>query len=397
MLGLGLSRIVPPILHPQLWRAATWIRFGPDLAESLRFARARQGLARPAFKGDRVAVVGLFGSRIGIGRAADLLARELEASGSAVLRIDITQQLGMEVELSGSGETGLDALADPTLTDIILHINPPEFYRVLALVGKERLQGRCLVAYFAWELDQVPGWWRSAIACADEIWVPSAFVRDALEATVPTCAARLRVAPHRVDPVLWQPASPEERRAARAALGLSASAFVVLTSFAMTSTIARKNPVDAIRGFRQAFPDPAGDEALLVRCLYHHHYHPGVMAMLRAAEGDGRVRLLLEEAVLSSILDCYRAADVYLTLHRGEGYGLNIDEALKMRIPVVATAWSLNDGFLADPLLNAVGSRLVPVVDAQHVYDRVPGARWPEPDIGEAAAALRCLRAAAAT
>jgi glycosyltransferase involved in cell wall biosynthesis len=211
--------------------------------------------------------------------------------------------------------------------------------------------------------------------------------------SVPSCAARLRVLPHQIASEAWQPGSLSERAAAREAIKFAGNAFVVFTSFAMSSTLLRKNPLDAIASFQKAFPNAAGNEVLLIRCLDADCYPPGRAALLHEAQRDTRVRLVLKSSEAPPLLTCYHAADVYLTLHRGEGYGLNIDEALATETPVVATAYSLNETFLRHRLFHGVGSRLAPVFDPQHVYDSVPGARWPVPDIEEAAAALRRIKA----
>jgi glycosyltransferase involved in cell wall biosynthesis len=116
-----------------------------------------------------------------------------------------------------------------------------------------------------------------------------------------------------------------------------------------------------------------------------------VTALRDAAAADPRIRLVLEETKNTAVMPYYQAADAVITLHRGEGLGLYVAEALAMRIPVVATGWSLNDEFLADPLMHAIGARQIPIVDPQHMYDIVPGTTWAEPDVDEAATALRSL------
>ena len=117
-------------------------------------------------------------------------------------------------------------------------------------------------------------------------------------------------------------------------------------------------------------------------------FSPGVAELRAAASDDDRI-LLMSGPNIPSMRDCYRAADAYLSLHRGEGFGLNIAEALMQGIPAVATAYSINDEFLAHPLFRPVGSRQIEVVDPQHHYDIVPGATWADPDIREAADLLR--------
>jgi glycosyltransferase involved in cell wall biosynthesis len=80
---------------------------------------------------------------------------------------------------------------------------------------------------------------------------------------------------------------------------------------------------------------------------------------------------------------------MYISLHRSEGFGLNLAEALALGLPVLATRWGLSDSITGHPNFIGVPSKLVPVFDPQHTYDQVPGARWAEADVEFAAAELR--------
>jgi glycosyltransferase involved in cell wall biosynthesis len=89
--------------------------------------------------------------------------------------------------------------------------------------------------------------------------------------------------------------------------------------------------------------------------------------------------------------DLYAAGDVYISLHRSEGYGLNIAEALRSGMPTIATGWSLAPELAADAMLRVVPSTLVPVRDPAGPYAAYRSLRWAEPDIGVAAAHLHAL------
>jgi glycosyltransferase involved in cell wall biosynthesis len=84
------------------------------------------------------------------------------------------------------------------------------------------------------------------------------------------------------------------------------------------------------------------------------------------------------------------AADCMLSLHRSEGYGFAIAEAMALGRAVVATGWSGNMDFMTGPGAFMVPYRLVPAHDPQEIYD-IPGASWAEPDIAAAAGLLRAL------
>ena len=153
--------------------------------------RALAGRPSPAFRGGHVAVVGAFGS--GDDFAADGIARGLEGEGGQVRRVDVSALLGPSA--SAADHEGLDALGDAALTDIVVHVNPPAFYRLLPHLDPAALGDRCFVLSVTRALANASADWRPALAVADEIWVPATVGRDALEAVLPEAAARILVRP----------------------------------------------------------------------------------------------------------------------------------------------------------------------------------------------------------
>lgn len=393
MLGLGLGRFIPARIRPFI---LAWTK--PALEAEALFAtrRLRRFLRRRphlAYRGIDVAIIGFFRSRIGIGRAAELLAEELHSAGAKVRRIDVTDLFGFDRNIEAGECRGLDALSEPGLTDIVIHMNPPQFYRALRWIDPRLVKERALIGYFAWELARVPRGWQAALACVDQVWVPSVFVRDAIGAGLPAATPRIRVSPHRLQPDIWRKPTLRERQSARGEFGLPDGVFVFLTSFAMTSSLARKNPLGAVHAFRKAFPKGDRQVALIIRCLDHEAYPKGRQRLLDEAGMDRRIRVVLEEKFGTSIRRYYHAADSLVSLHRGEGFGLNIAEALAMDIPVVATAWSLNDEFVSHPRFYGVPSTKVPITDPQRMYSNVSGTTWADPDLDEAARLLNMVRA----
>jgi glycosyltransferase involved in cell wall biosynthesis len=82
---------------------------------------------------------------------------------------------------------------------------------------------------------------------------------------------------------------------------------------------------------------------------------------------------------------------VFISLHRAEGFGLTIAEAMLHGLPVIATGWSGNVDFLGDQTGVPIPFRLVAAEDPQGTYD-CPDMTWADADIDAAATALRRLR-----
>jgi glycosyltransferase involved in cell wall biosynthesis len=352
---------------------------------------ARSGRSDIAISGAHIAVIGLFGARIGLSQAALLLAQELRAQGARVAMFDCCAEAGQKARPLDAGIAPLSAFEPAGFDLAVLHMNPPEFSALMLHLAAQSRLPSVIVGFFAWELSIAPASWRSAITAADAVWVPSRFVRDALAQSFPELAERVSVREHQVTFGAFEPPDPTRRRDARLRLDLPADAHVVLQSFSMRSTMARKNPLAAMAAFSLAFPPDETQARLVLRCLDYEVFEAGAARMRQAAQSDPRIDLRFEAPTEAGLSDHYAAADVYLSLHRSEGFGLNLAECLHLGLPVVATAWGLTASIAEHPLFHAVPSTLVPVVDPQHGYDRVPGARWAEADVEAAAVILRRL------
>ncbi len=339
-----------------------------------------------------MAILGFFRSRIGIGRAAELLAKELEGRGHKVQRIDVTRQLGVPVTIEADGLSDLATLDREAVTDIILHMNPPEFYEALKLLPVQFWQDRALIGFFAWELGVAPAWWAPALAASTEVWVPSTFVATSLKRLAPENAHKIKVSPHQIDETYWRPARADERLEARRLLDLPERAFVVFTSFAMTSSFERKNPSASISAFKAAFPG-VDNVRLIIRCLDAGQFREGLRDLRSAVDNDPRIALVTDTLNGGTIRDFYFASDTYISLHRGEGFGLNLAEALATGLSLVATAQDLSETFQRHSAFYRVSSRPVPVNDRQRMYTIGAEASWSDPDVAIAAQHLKDLYA----
>lgn len=164
----------------------------------------------------------------------------------------------------------------------------------------------------------------------------------------------------------------------------------MLTAFDMGSSYARKNPRAAIAAFRTAFGDDP--TCRLILKVGHADDAGWAMADLEAAiAGAGNIVLLRETLSSDERTALVAAADVVLSLHRAEGFGLLLAEAMAQAIPAVATGWSGNLDFMSKGDSALIDYRLIPADDPQGTY-ACSNAHWADADIGQAAAWLARLR-----
>jgi glycosyltransferase involved in cell wall biosynthesis len=125
-------------------------------------------------------------------------------------------------------------------------------------------------------------------------------------------------------------------------------------------------------------------DRVLVLKVGNPHHAPEDFAQLEAAATGGNIRLITDTLSPAAALALTATADIVVSLHRSEGFGLVAAEAMLLGKPVVATDWSATKEFMDENCAALVRSRLVPADDPRGVY-AVPGAKWAEPDATHAA------------
>jgi glycosyltransferase involved in cell wall biosynthesis len=242
-------------------------------------------------------------------------------------------------------------------------------------------QGRKLIAYWVWEMPQVPPTWQRAFRLANEIWVPTNFVADALRTS--GCQTPIRVVPYPVR----APVMPD------VALRDDATPLRVLTVFAYDSGFERKNPIAAVAAFREAFGDRT-DVELLVKVRGHSTTGEPERRFAAAIAGMANVRVQAGSIAPGDYERLLADADIVLSLHRAEGFGLVLAEAMLLGKPVVCTAWSGNLDFMNEMSACLVPATLTEALDESDAY-RDLRTHWAEPSIAAAADWLRRLEDAA--
>lgn len=365
----------PPTLGPlhRLWRLLP-----PRTRREALFTLTEWVAPRPAILPERpglpVTVAGYFRAPSGLGEGARRLAAMLEAAGVTVHRADLTAALRQ-------GPAGPRPMVPAGPGTLVLHVNGPLLPWALAALGRRAVAGKRTLAFWNWELPSLPRGWARGYRFVQGILAPSEFA----------AAAMRRAGGPPVSVVPYPVLPPDPAPLSRAELGLAPDAFVTLSVFDAASSVERKNPLAAIEAHRLAFGERP-DRVLLLKTYNTAMGGTAWRAVTQAAAGLGNVRILDRRMTRQEVWGLIRLADLLLSLHRAEGYGLALAEAMALARPVVATAWSGNMDFMDDQCAMLVGHALVPAADDRGTYS-LPGALWAEPEIGKAAEALGRLAA----
>jgi glycosyltransferase involved in cell wall biosynthesis len=260
-------------------------------------------------------------------------------------------------------------------------VNAPHVAAALLRMPRGFLRGRRVIGCWAWELPVAPPDWATGVSFVHEVWVPSRFTAEAIEPLLP---GRVRVVPYCV---ASRPPAPSALD--RQAFGLPADAVVTLCSFSLASSFERKNPLAAIAAHRAAFGDRA-DRILVMKIGHAGHFGPDLQRLRDAVAGAANIRFETRTLPLADNHALTACADIVLSLHRSEGFGLVPAEGMLLGRAVVLTNWSGNTDFTDAETAALVPYRLVPAVDPRGVF-QAPGAVWAEADVNAAAAHLRHL------
>lgn len=319
-------------------------------------------------------MIGYARAELGVGEAGRRLGQAVARTGVPWEMVGVTQGPQSRQQHRYQGR-----IADhPRYVNSVLCVNADQ---TPLLAGRLNLGrgGGVRVGYWFWELEDFPATFDRAFDHVDEVWVSTTFNQRAVAARTDK--------PVRVVPLpITAPREPTLLR--RHHLGLPEDRTVFLANFDFLSVMARKNPLGAIEAYRAAFgPD---DGAVLVVKSINGHLRPTERERLRLATLD-RPDIVLRDGYLTAheMRALTELVDCVVSVHRSEGFGLNLADAMAAGTPVVATAYSGNMDFMTEDTAFLVPYNLTEVGPDADPYD--PEALWADPDLALAAAALRSV------
>ena len=320
-----------------------------------------------------VMLVGYLRAELGVGQGGRLLADALDAAGIqyATLVNSTTASRQNHVFERTLNEGRRDFNVN------IVCVNADQLPAFAAQVGWGFFTGRYTVGQWAWELEAFPEQFQDAFEFVDEVWAISEFTRAAIAATTskPVFAAPLPIVPPRCPPSIG-----------RTALGLPEDRTLFLFCFDLLSVLERKNPLGLIEAYTQAFEPDAG--ATLVLKVINGDLRVSDLEHLKLTVAD-RPDIMLIDRYLDqdSLAALMNAADCYVSLHRSEGFGLTMAEAMILGKPVIATGYSGNLDYMSNDTAYLVDWTESEVPAGCSPYPQ--GAKWAEPSLNDAARLMR--------
>ena len=322
-------------------------------------------------KKNGVDVVGYLQAELGVGEAGRLLVNALRANNLEVGTVNCSltqsrQNYPFEVENRASHSA------------VVMAVNADQLDIVRHSLGVKFFKDRDVIGQWFWELSEPPKSYRHAFDLVREVWAPTLFIKESLETMAPE---RVSVV-HMPLPIM----TPEvDSSLTRESFGLD-NRFAFLFTFDFLSVLKRKNPIGLVEAFCEAF-SPNEGPVLILKSINGNKRMIEFEKLKWACRGRTDIIVIdeyfdaIKSATLMAVTDCY------ISLHRSEGLGLTMAEAMALGKPVIATGYSGNMDFMSDKNSILVPWTLVQVGKDAESYPS--DAMWAESNLGAASVAMR--------
>ncbi len=325
-------------------------------------------------------ITGFLNADLGIGESARAMVRAADAARIPAATIQL--KLPCKARMGDNTLTPFLQEKNPYGVNVF-HLDAPATADIDAHHGPGFRAGKYNVGYWAWELPEFPDAWIPCFDHLHEIWCPSDFVRTAIADKSPLPVVTM---PHAI--TLRRP--DESTVQLRERLRLPADKFLFLFLYDLHSYSERKNPKAVLAAFRAS--GLATQNAALVIKVHGSTGNEADLADLQSATADLPGTILLTDSFSRADITALEAAcDVFVSLHRAEGFGFAVAECMYLGKPVISTDWSATAEYLNDSNGCPVRALLV-TLDRNHgPYSK--GQHWADPDIAHAADWMRRLHA----
>ncbi len=334
-----------------------------------------------------VNVVGYASSSLGIGE-------DCRATFNALKSVDINTNL-IDFSPNNLKNRKNNSLSDSISSNAsfkvsIICLTPEEFMRYFLNDYSNALRDSYKIGYWPWELPRWPKNWELANELVNEIWVSSKFIYDSI---IKTTKKPVKIMPSCVDELKGlKPLAKEERNDIRLKYNLNIENIIFVFCFDLNSYLQRKNPWGSIDAFLKAFPPFPKNQInynvnLIIKTFPPESENKDWNRLKQISSLDERIIILENNLARDDLLKFYGCCDVFLSLHRSEGFGRSLAESFQLGLDVISINWSGNKDFCSGPLFHEVPHKIVPVPPG--AYPHWPKQNWAEPNIEDASFILQ--------
>ncbi|MBU7008167.1 glycosyltransferase family 4 protein [Phosphitispora fastidiosa] len=360
-----LDKILPKLLKNKLGSLNSWII---KTTFSSRNFKVNNNIDKNLRAG--INLIGYVRAEMGIGESCRVAAKAIETTGIpfGIVNVSVGNPARMN-DLSWRHRE----IASPLYNTNLIVINAEQIPIVYTHLGPSKFDGCYNIGYWAWELPDFPNEWCNSFNMVQEVWVPSKFVLESVSLKSPVPVIRI---PHAIEVTY-------PHNINRSFFGLPDNQFLFLAMFDTHSTQARKNPEAVIEAFRFAFSKNGGSVGLVLKINNSKSCPEEIDKIKELIKGYSNI-YLIDEIFSREIANALmNAVDCFVSLHRAEGFGLIMAEAMYLGKPVIGTNWSGNTDFMDSTNSCMVEYKIINVGNDFGPYKSYQV--WADPDIEQAA------------
>lgn len=247
------------------------------------------------------------------------------------------------------------------------------------LIDKGHAKKPYRIGYWFWELSNFPDEWLNAFDFVDEIWAPTRYIAATLSGLTTKPVIHMPMA------VDFNESQPYSRRD----FSLPEDDFLFIFSYDFHSFASRKNPEAVLAAFLGVFKDDDSKVGLVIKTVNSEKHQAAYIALLEKLAGNKKIIVISETLPRQKMYGLINVCDAYVSLHRAEGFGLGMAEAMYMGKPVIGTAYSGNMDFMN--MDNSIPISFEMVDLEPDAYPFWSGQKWANPNIDEASEAMAKL------
>lgn len=256
----------------------------------------------------------------------------------------------------------------------LIHVNADQMHVVYESLGSSLFEQRYNIGYWYWEMPELPSQFDDAFAFVDEVWVATEYVKTAI-------SQRTNKPVTLIPPNVNVDSNVTGKREQ---FNIKEDSFAFFHMSDVLSMPERKNPLGVIQAFKTAFGEEPTKNVQLILKISNTSRQPEIAETIKKAiDDDPRIKLIegyLTREEINALISC---VDAYVSLHRAEGFGLPIAEAMGYGKVAIATNWSGNVDFMNSENALPVDYELITLNEDIGPYEK--GQKWAEPCIDDAA------------
>ena len=320
----------------------------------------------------QIGVIGYLKTETGVGQAGRMVARSCQKANLTVRGYNVSVNV-----MSRQKDSRLeDIIVDRLNAKVhIYKVNADQLPIVKKQVQKYLNRPQLTINMPAWELSKFPEEWVSSLRDIDEIWVESEFVRDSLESVVSVPVIKMSPAIFVDDVVTLN----------RARFQIPDRSFAFHFNFDFASFSSRKNPQAVIKTYniaREKYFNKI-DTVLVIKARGYDPEGKSYQKLKDLVGEDCDIIIINEDLTHPEALGLMQCCDCYVSLHRSEGFGYTLAEAMLLNKPVIATDYSGTTDFINHDTGFPVDYQLIHLKPDEYPF--AEGQKWADPDLDRAA------------